>query len=136
MDLFESYDLREDNKRENELIKTILTIITATLLLCRFEYLPFLLFNSCSLCATLFLLALLDKSARLFVLIVVKVLLVLSKVLAVLTVFLDGVDTFDIVILDGIVLLLFVVGRFLAALCGLFIQKFKKIRQRTQLSKL
>ena len=86
------------------------------------KYLPFLLFNSCSLCATLFLLALLDKSARLFVLVVVKVLLVLSKVLAVLTVFLDGVDTFDIVILDGIVLLLLVVGRLRAALCGLLIQ--------------
>ena len=118
----------------NQLIKITMTL--ATLLLRCFEYLPFLLFNSCSLCATLFLLALLDKSARLFVLVVVKVVLVLSNVLAVLTVFLEGVDTFDIVILDGIVLLLLVVGRFLAALCGLFIQKFKKIRRRTQLSKL
>ena len=29
MDLFESYDSREDNKRRNEWIKTILTIITS-----------------------------------------------------------------------------------------------------------
>ena len=57
-------------------------------------------------------------------------LLVLSKVLALLAVFLDGVDTFDIVILDGIVLLLLVVGRLRAALCGLFIQKIQKIRRR------
>jgi hypothetical protein len=54
------------------------------------------------------------------------VLLVLSKVLAVLIVFLEGVDTFDIVILDGIVLLLLVVGRLRAALCGLFIQNIQK----------
>ena len=63
-------------------------------------------------------------------------LLVLSKVLAVLTVFLDGVDTFDIVILDGIVLLLFVVGRLRAALCGLFIQKFKKLKGRNAMEQI
>ena len=60
----------------------------------------------------------------------------LSKVLAVLTVFLEGVDTFDIVILDGIVLLLLVVGRLRAALCGLFIQKFKKIRRRNAIERI